>query len=106
MKIKQTLMLVFLFSLVACQTAPGQPSTMDDATVPVRQKITIAWIPKGLNNPVFEVGRLGAIQKAAELSAAGPIDVEILYAGPVDSDGAEQARVIDDAVASGVNANR
>ena len=104
MKIRQTIILVFLFSLTACQTAPGQPSTMDDATVPVRRKITIAWIPKGLNNPVFEVGRLGAIQKAAELSAAGPIDVEILYAGPVDSDGAEQARVIDDAVASGVNA--
>lgn len=97
-------MLVFLFSLAACQTAPGQPSTMNDSTAPVRRKITIAWIPKGLNNPVFEVGRLGAIQKAAELSAAGPIDVEILYAGSVDSDGAEQARVIDDAVARGVNA--
>ena len=74
------------------------------STAPVRRKITIAWIPKGLNNPVFEVGRLGAIQKAAELSAAGPIDVEILYAGSVDLDGAEQARVIDDAVARGVNA--
>ena len=104
MKIRHTLMLVFLFSLAACQTAPGQPSTMNDSTAPVRRKITIAWIPKGLNNPVFEVGRLGAIQKAAELSAAGPIDVEILYAGSVDSDGAEQARVIDDAVARGVNA--
>ena len=30
MKIRHTLMLVFLFSLAACQTAPGQPSTMND----------------------------------------------------------------------------
>ncbi len=75
-----------------------------DVASPARRKITIAWIPKGLNNPVFEVGRLGAIQKAAELSANGPIDVEVLYAGPVNSDGAEQARVVDDVVARGVDA--
>jgi ABC-type sugar transport system substrate-binding protein len=24
-------------------------------------KITIAWIPKALNNPVFEIGRQGAL---------------------------------------------
>jgi len=29
---------------------------MDDATIPVRQKITIAWIPKGLNNQFLKWG--------------------------------------------------
>ncbi len=104
MKIGRLLKLLMLLFLVACQSAPGQPARKTDTVGLARRKITIAWIPKGLNNPVFEVGRLGAIQKAAELTAAGPIDVEVLYAGPVNSDGAEQARVVDDVVARGVNA--
>ena len=104
MKIERILRVLFLLFLVACQTAPGQPSSKTDSANTARRKITIAWIPKGLNNPVFEVGRLGAIRKASELSAAGPIDVEVLYAGPVNSDGAEQARVVDDVLARGVDA--
>ena len=40
-------------------------------------KITIAWIPKALNNPVFELGRDGALVKADELTAQGPYEVEI-----------------------------
>ena len=103
MKAGRAFWLVFLCILVACQTAPGQPSPKPATPGTARRKITIAWIPKGLNNPVFEVGRAGAIAKAAELSAAGPVDVEVLYAGSVDSDGSEQARVIDDTVAKGVN---
>jgi len=59
--------------------------------------------PKASITRSFETGRLGAIQKATELSAAGPVDVEVLYVGPVDSDGAEQARVVDDVVARGVD---
>jgi ribose transport system substrate-binding protein len=103
MKCGRAFFLVFLCILVACQTAPGQPPQKPAPSGTTRRKITIAWIPKGLNNPVFEVGRSGAIAKAAELSAAGPVDVEVLYAGSVDSDGSEQARVIDDTVAKGVN---
>jgi ribose transport system substrate-binding protein len=104
MKIGRVFTLIFLLSLVACQNAPGQPAGKTESVNTARRKITIAWIPKGLNNPVFETGRLGAIRKAAELTEAGPLDVEILYAGPVNSDGAEQARVVDDVVARGVNA--
>jgi ribose transport system substrate-binding protein len=66
--------------------------------------ITIAWIPKALNNPVFEVGRVGALKKAAELTAKGPYKVEILYVASVQSDVAEQARVIEDVIAKGVDA--
>jgi ribose transport system substrate-binding protein len=103
MKIGRAFLVVFLCILVACQTAPGQPSQKPVPSGTTRRKITIAWIPKGLNNPVFETGRVGAITRAAELSAAGSVDVEVLYAGSVDSDGSEQARVIDDIVAKGVN---
>ena len=68
------------------------------------EKLTIAWIPKSLNNPVFEVGRDGAFKKAEELTAAGPTAVEVLYVGSVASDAAEQARVVEDVIAKGVNA--
>jgi ribose transport system substrate-binding protein len=48
----------------------------------VPAKLTFAWIPKGLNNPVFEVGRNGAFKRASELTTLGPPEVEILYIGP------------------------
>jgi len=66
--------------------------------------ITIAWIPKALNNPVFELGRDGAFVKAEELTAQGPYEVEIQYVGSVASDMAEQARVMEDMIAQGVDA--
>ncbi len=67
-------------------------------------KLTIAWIPKALNNPVFEVGRVGAEKKAEELTAQGPYEVEIVYVASVASDIAEQARVVEDTIARGVDA--
>jgi ribose transport system substrate-binding protein len=67
-------------------------------------KITIAWIPKALNNPVFELGRDGALVKAKELTAQGPYEVEVQYVGSVASDMAEQARVMEDMIAQGVDA--
>jgi len=67
-------------------------------------KLVIAWIPKALNNPVFEIGKVGAETKAAELTAAGPYEVEIMYSGSVASDMAEQARVMADAVTAGAEA--
>jgi ribose transport system substrate-binding protein len=67
-------------------------------------KITIAWIPKALNNPVFELGRDGAFVKAEELTKQGPYEVEVLYVGSVASDIAEQARVMEDMIAQGVDA--
>jgi ribose transport system substrate-binding protein len=66
--------------------------------------ITIAWIPKALNNPVFELGRDGAMAKAEELTEAGPYEVEVQYVGSVSSDMAEQASVMEDMIAQGVDA--
>lgn len=79
-------------------------SSLERAENQEQQTITIAWIPKALDNPVFELGRQGAVQKAAELSASGPVQVKILYVGSVSSEAAEQVRVMDDVIASGVDA--
>jgi ribose transport system substrate-binding protein len=76
----------------------GQHPALADNT------ITIAWIPKALNNPVFEIGKVGAEKKAAELTAKGPYKVEIQYVASVASDMAEQARVVEDVVAKKVDA--
>jgi ribose transport system substrate-binding protein len=86
------------------QALPDPYACLEAAPAAVPEKLTIAWIPKALNNPVFEVGRDGAMKKAEELTAEGPVDVEVMYVGSVASDMAEQAQVIEDAIASGVDA--
>lgn len=56
-----------------------------------------------MGNPVFELGQRGAMQRAQELSAQGPITVELLTVGPASADAMEQARIIDDLIARGVD---
>lgn len=88
--------LAFLIvSLLASCAAPAPPAA--------KTKLTIAWISKTLGNPVFDSGQRGAIQRAKELSEAGPIEVEVLTVGPVAADAVEQARVVDDLIARGVD---
>jgi ribose transport system substrate-binding protein len=97
--------LLLLGALVVWQVLVRLPSKVSSADeTSDRQTLTIAWIPKALDNPVFELGRLGAIQKAAELSAEGPFKVEVLYVGSVSSDAAEQVHVIEDVIARDVDA--
>jgi ribose transport system substrate-binding protein len=84
---------VVLLALTACQ--PAAPAG--------RKKLTIAWVAKSLGNPVFDLGRSGALQKAKELTAAGAVDVEVLLVGPVAADAIEQTRMMDDLVARGVD---
>lgn len=91
-------MLLFLLLLLggtACQPL----SSKDDVRI-----LRIAWIPKALDNPVFELGRKGAFQRAAELSAVGNVKVEVIYTGSVSSDAMEQARVVEDMIARRVDA--
>lgn len=68
-----------------------------------RKKLTIAWVSKSLGNPVFELGQRGAAQKAKELSEHGPIAVELVPVGPASADAIEQARMMDDLIARGVD---
>jgi ribose transport system substrate-binding protein len=97
------LFLLLALALAACQSPSVAPAAGLESPSPERRKITLAWIPKALDNPVFQVGQLGAVQKAAELSASGPVQVEVLYVGSVDSDAAEQVRVVEDVIARGVD---
>ena len=95
---------VLLVALVVWRVLGKEPSGLPSSKPPSQETLTVAWIPKALNNPVFELGRQGAVQKAAELSASGPIQVEVLYVGSVSSDAAEQVRVIEDVIARNVDA--
>jgi ribose transport system substrate-binding protein len=93
--------------------APDKPTATPNAEPTVEtggkdpladNTLTIAWIPKALGNPVFETGRVGAEAKAKELTDKGPYKVEIVYTASVNSDIAEQARVVEDVISKGVDA--
>ena len=58
----------------------------------------ISYIPKALNNPVFDLSKTGAEDAAAELG------FEVSWDGPVKSDAAEQVRVMEDVIARQVDA--
>jgi ribose transport system substrate-binding protein len=89
----------------AVEPAPAEEAAAEEMHPALEDGvITVAWIPKALNNPVFELGRDGAFAKATELTDAGPYQVEVLYVGSVASDMAEQASVMEDMIAQGVDA--
>lgn len=87
--------LAFLVLLVACQP---------QASSPPRAHLQIALIPKSLDSPTSGITHRGAVAKAAELSKVGSKDVEIFYTGSIAADAAEQVRVMEDAIARGVDA--
>jgi len=89
-KLLMIVFVVFVFLLMA-------------TTAQTPKKLVFAWIPKALNNPVFELGRDGAFKRAEELSKKGPYKVDILYVASVASDATEQARVVEDVVARKVD---
>lgn len=86
--------------LILCSGLPA----CRPAEAPARTKLTIAWVHKTLGNPVFDLGQRGALQKAAELSAQGSIDVEIIPVGPVAADAVAQMQLIEDLIARKVDA--
>jgi ribose transport system substrate-binding protein len=92
--------LLMVAALIVSSVAACHPI----AVSPLQRKLTIAWIPKALDNPIFELGRHGAAQKAAELSEKGPVEVEVIYVGPVTADAAEQMRLLDGVISKGVDA--
>jgi ribose transport system substrate-binding protein len=92
---RQLYLALFIVVALAACGAPTAPMA--------REKLTIAWISKSLGNPVFDLGQHGAMQKAKELSAQGPVDVELLLVGPVSADAVEQARIMDDLIARSVD---
>ncbi len=69
------------------------------------EDITIAWIPKDVQNNVFWAGREGAFLKARELTSAGPDKVTILYdtVAPATATLSDQLPVVLAAVAQKVD---
>jgi ribose transport system substrate-binding protein len=70
--------LFLLLSVVSCSKKEG--------------KWTFALVPKLLDNPVFQVAHEGALAAAKEL---GEGKIEIQWTGPVTSDAAQQAQIIE-----------
>ena len=105
----QTAALLTLVALVMGACSPAitidVPETPPPNTKPPteRDELTFAWIPKALNNPVFEVGRDGALKKAEELTEETGVEISVEYVASVGSDAAEQARVMEDVIAKGVD---
>jgi ribose transport system substrate-binding protein len=60
--------------------------------------IALAFVPKALNNPVFEITRAGAEDRIAQLT-----DVSFRWVGPTTTDAAAQSQIIDDLVVQGIN---
>lgn len=104
------LAVIVTVALGACTTSTEAPAPTEEAVggeyadALEDGKLVIAWLPKSLNNPVFEIGHAGAEKKAEELTAEGPYDVEIIYAAPVNADAAEQVQVMEDVITQGAEA--
>lgn len=62
------------------------------------KKLSLAFIPKALNNPVFEITRAGAKDRAGQL-----VDVTMRWIGPTTTDAAAQSQIIDDLVVQGID---
>lgn len=91
-------LVVLAAAMTGCEKETEEPITADV------ESLVIAWIPKALNNPVFEVGRDGALKMAEELTALTGVEVTVDYIGSVASDATEQARVVEDVIVKGVDA--
>ncbi len=63
-----------------------------------KSSYTIAFVPKALNNPVFEITRKGAEDKAKAMG-----NVKIDWVGPTTADASAQSQIIDDLVTKGVD---
>jgi ribose transport system substrate-binding protein len=98
------LLTLFLVAVVVWQVLVNSPLVLPSSEHPDQRTLTIAWIPKARDNPVFELGRQGAVQKALELSNDGPVRVQVLYVGSVSADAAEQVQVMEDVIARDVDA--
>lgn len=62
------------------------------------KKLGLAFIPKALNNPVFEITRGGAEDRAKQLP-----DVLTRWIGPTTTDAAAQSQIVDDLVVQGID---
>jgi ribose transport system substrate-binding protein len=95
--------LVCALALGACGSDDGGDDKGGDGDE--KQTLRIAWVPKSLDNIVFETGRDGAYLRAKEINEdpASKVKIEVIYDAPKESDAAAQAAVIDKLVAEGID---
>lgn len=85
------LVLALILVALAPVFAGGQPEPEDDG------QITVAVVPKSLDNPVFLDTKLGAEQRGEELG------VTVTWTGPVQADAAAQVDVLEGLIQQGVD---
>jgi ribose transport system substrate-binding protein len=73
------------------QNTPAQNSA-PEKQAPDLSKITLAFVPKALNNPVFEITRMGAEDKIAETYKGAKFE----WVGPTTTDAQAQSQILDD----------
>src|SRR5690349_2396168 len=88
------LCLLIIYSSVTFIHADDETPTCPDDGV-----FNIAWIPKALDNPVFELGRIGALTRAAELSEEGDCPVDVLVAAPLSTEAEPQVELLEEVIA-------
>ena len=97
------LSIVLVLSMLLTTVTPG-PVTAQEPKKFTGKTLTIAWMPKTLNVPVYETARIGAFKAADELTKKTGIEVKVDYVAPPTTDAAEQARMVEDEISKGVNA--
>jgi len=104
MQLNKLTMAIFasVLALSACGDSGSDGKTGSDTE---KTKLRIAWVPKALNNVVFETGRDGALLRAKEINSdpESDVEIEVIYQASEASDAKEQAKVIDQLVADGID---
>jgi ribose transport system substrate-binding protein len=59
------------------------------------ERLTFVWSPKAVNNPVFDVARIGGVDKARELG------ITVFWIGPETADAQKQVQLLDDVITRG-----
>src|SRR5690349_9770778 len=99
---------VFGSAVLVAMTAMTGACSSSTSSSAASTDVTIAWIPKEVNNPVFDLGKQGAFRAASDLSSSTGRKVSVLYLGPDGSNATEkvdsQIALVQQAVSQKVSA--
>lgn len=79
-----------LFAACATQSQVNAPAS-GGAAAPKLETITLAFVPKALNNPVFEITRMGAEDQIAQVYKGAKFE----WVGPTTTDASAQSQILD-----------
>jgi ribose transport system substrate-binding protein len=94
---------LFALWVMVLASACGEARRGQTGTTAGRRRLTIAVIPKGTTHEFWKSIHAGAVQAAAELSAASGDSVSIIWKGPIREDDREQqVQVVEGFTSQGV----